>query len=824
MCLIKGNLLRDRYKIIQELGRGGWGVTYLAEDLENSSNLKCVVKEIKGSHELTEAENETYFNREVSALKVLGRHNQIPSYIDSFIQNNKYYIIQEFISGNLLSQQIQTRTRLRERKVKELLIDILEVLEFIHQHNTIHRDIKPSNIIRRDDGEIIIIDYGTVKEIGTLSYTTSGNLESILIGSQPYIAPERYMFPKPNGIDNHPRVDIYSVGMIGLQAITGLAPQELYIDRISGERFWSEAIKISPQMKSVLNKMSHTDPHSRYQSVDEALRDLKAIYYSQFTTKIIDDSNSSIFSRGLKIGSLQINYESLIVAFSLALLLVFWKIGLESSRSPSEQNQNNTLNLSSVTLLSPEDKTNIKSDAGISIGEEIINVDTRQYTLKRQAVEYYSQGNYEAAIQKFKEYWNRGNQDPETLIYLNNALIELTEEDYKTLAVVVPFTDNNSEKANNLNDIANELLRGIAKAQEEVNLGLLSNNLLSNNQLPDVEILKQRILQGQRFKIIIASDENNQQKAKQVANKLVKIKSVVGVVGHYTSDVTIQALDIYNQAKIPLISPTSSSEELISSENSNPFFFRTIPTVEANAEVLANYLINKVKLKKVAIFYNHDPESFSYSFWREFKNRVKAKGGEIIIEYDNFNQNNFGNKKAIKTIEKEAEIAIVLLPGGQVTNSLNNAKEIIKLNAGHNWILGSETLYNPETLNIGSSQLFDKFAIAIPWHSSTSPNLIFVKESEKLWQGSINYRTALAYDATRAFIKAIQLAQEKPIKITPTGIQSILSQDNFTTQGASGTIEFTPQGNRKSYNIELVTIIDCQHQVFVPLERKQCLN
>ncbi len=809
-----GETFNSRYKIIKQLGRGGWGITYLAQDLENPSNSQCVIKEIKGSEQLTQTQNETYFYREVAALKILGRHKQIPYYIDSFILNGKFYIVQEFVSGKLLSTQIRRGKTWRERKVRELLIDILEVLEFIHCHNTVHRDLKPNNIIRRDDGEISIIDYGTVKEIYTLNHTNSGDFQSILIGAECYIAPERYIFPKLNGIDEHPRIDIYSVGIIGLQAITGLAPQELYIDPISGERLWSEVIKVTPKMKSILNKMSHQNPHARYQNVNEVLRDLSDIEYSQNSLK---NSNhfKSLVTKGFSINRVKLSYWSLSVICFIILFISLWQKELLFKTSSQNILVKNTPSLD--ILINIGDK--------ISSGEKILNSDTKKYPLKKQAIKLYKTRNYEAAAKQFIKYWNRGNQDPETLIYLNNALIELTEQDYKSIAVVVPFTNSTDVKINNLNDIANELLRGIAKAQEEANLGLFDHNLLKNNQLPDLEILKQYIGKGKNLKIILAADDNNHHKAQEVAKKLVNLENILGVVGHYTSGVTIQTMDIYNKAKIPLISPTSSAETLIDYENTEPFFFRTIPSVEANAEALANYLINQINHKKSAIFYTPNPESFSYSFWQEFKNRFEDKGGEVILEYENFNQNNFSATKAIKTLEKESEIAIVLLPDGQVTNSFNNAIEIIRLNVGKKWIVGAETLYNPKTLNIGSSQLFEKFAVTIPWHYSNSPNLKFVQESQKLWQGNINYRTALAYDATHAFIKAIELGQQKNLKtITPTVIQSILSQENFSTQGASGTIEFTPHGNRKNHNMELVTIIECQTKKFVSVSQKQCLN
>ncbi|VEP17584.1 putative Calcium/calmodulin-dependent protein kinase [Hyella patelloides LEGE 07179] len=275
-----GELIRDRYKIKKKLGNGNWGITYLAIDLqaENSDDAECVVKEIKPSENLTLEENKYYFHQEVKALQSLGKHSQIPSLIDSFIEQEYFYIVQEFIAGTLLNQKIKPGKRLIEQEAQLLLINLLKIVQFIHQNQHVHRDLKPDNIIQRDNGEIVIIDFGTVKEINTLNQTNSGDTLSRVIGAPPYIAPERFTFPRPQEVDKNPRVDIYSLGIIGLQAITGLAPNYLYIDpHNDGARLWSDAIPISPRMKNILNRMAHPQPNYRYQSVDEVLQDLKAL-------------------------------------------------------------------------------------------------------------------------------------------------------------------------------------------------------------------------------------------------------------------------------------------------------------------------------------------------------------------------------------------------------------------------------------------------------------------------------------------------------------------------------------------------------------------
>lgn len=282
MAFNVGDLIRDRYKVKQKLGSGNWGVTYLVTDLQvqSQNDAECVIKEIKPSTSLSLEENRGYFEREIKALKILGKHPQIPNFIDSFIEREYFYIVQEFIAGTLLSQKIKPSIRVTEKEAKILLLDILKIVQFIHQKKHIHRDLKPDNIIQKVNGEIVIIDFGTVKEINILNRANSGDTLSLVIGAPFYIAPERCSFPRPEEFDRHPRVDIYSLGIIGLQIITGLSPNSLHIDPYNdGARLWSDAVFVSPKMKHILNKMAHPNykPGYRYQTVEEVIIDLQQL-------------------------------------------------------------------------------------------------------------------------------------------------------------------------------------------------------------------------------------------------------------------------------------------------------------------------------------------------------------------------------------------------------------------------------------------------------------------------------------------------------------------------------------------------------------------
>ncbi|QIR39682.1 serine/threonine protein kinase [Tolypothrix sp. PCC 7910] len=167
-----GTIIRGHYRIQERLGSGGFGITYLAIDIDRPSNCKFVVKQLSlrrhDPHTLPLARE--LFQREAKVLERLGKkYDRIPELFAYFEENEEFYLVQEFIDGKDLTSEIIPSRPLEENTVIALLQDILQVLEFIHQEKVIHRDIKPSNLIRRySDGKIVLIDFGAVKEISTL--------------------------------------------------------------------------------------------------------------------------------------------------------------------------------------------------------------------------------------------------------------------------------------------------------------------------------------------------------------------------------------------------------------------------------------------------------------------------------------------------------------------------------------------------------------------------------------------------------------------------------------------------------------------------------
>jgi class 3 adenylate cyclase/DNA polymerase III delta prime subunit len=267
-----GTRLRGRYEIIQPLGRGGFGETYLARDRDLPGYPYCVVKQLKpqvANPSMLEA-SRRLFDTEARVLYQLGNHDQIPQLLAHFEDNQQFYLVQEHIEGDDLRHELAAGRRLDQMQAIQLVWDILEILNIVHQHQVIHRDIKPSNLIRRAaDGKIILIDFGTVKQVTTA--TSSPTEVTIAIGTPGYMPPEQCA-GKPRFSS-----DIHAVGMLGIQALTGVLPHHLPTDPKTGEILWRDQVAEASLFHNILAKMVCQDIRDRYDNVREVLDAIAAL-------------------------------------------------------------------------------------------------------------------------------------------------------------------------------------------------------------------------------------------------------------------------------------------------------------------------------------------------------------------------------------------------------------------------------------------------------------------------------------------------------------------------------------------------------------------
>ncbi len=225
------------------MGSGGFSNTYLADDIQRPGNPQCVVKQLLPPHQDAEYLNvvRRLFNAEAEILEILGKHPQIPQLLAFFEENQQFSLVQEFVRGHAMDKELtfgkrlkqaevvemlKEVLRLKQAEVVEMLKEVLNVLVFVHSYGVIHRDIKPSNLIRREsDQHIVLIDFGAVKQI----QPQQQEAQTISIGTPSY-APSEQMsgLPKLNS-------DIYALGIMGIQGLTGIDPRDFRRDTNTGE-------------------------------------------------------------------------------------------------------------------------------------------------------------------------------------------------------------------------------------------------------------------------------------------------------------------------------------------------------------------------------------------------------------------------------------------------------------------------------------------------------------------------------------------------------------------------------------------------------------
>ncbi len=266
------SLLNNRYLIVSELGRGGFGHTFLAEDTHLPSRRRCVIKQFKPA---TSDPNllphlQERFGREASILERVGEeHSQIPKLYAYFVEDEQFYLVQELVDGQTLGQKVRTEGPLKSVVVREIISSLLEILDYLHANDIIHRDIKPDNIIyRKKDSKPVLIDFGTVKETVTTVYDQGGVPTSMIIGSPGYMPMEQAV-----GLAVYAS-DLYSLGCTAIYLLTGNHPFEL-MDRRTGENQWRRfAPDVESDLASVIDKAVQTVSRDRYETAGEMRRAL----------------------------------------------------------------------------------------------------------------------------------------------------------------------------------------------------------------------------------------------------------------------------------------------------------------------------------------------------------------------------------------------------------------------------------------------------------------------------------------------------------------------------------------------------------------------
>lgn len=262
-------LLNNRFRILKQLAKGGFGATYLAEDTHMLSRRHCVVKQLQ-----PEVPNQSCyeialkkFKEEAAVLEQL-KHDQIPQLYGYFEQENRLFLIQEWVDGPTLGEKVRALGQLSAEEVQQMLLRVLPVLEYLQNFKVIHRDIKPDNLILRQvDSRPVLIDFGSMKRHLKTRISFSGSVvDSVIIGTEGFMAPEqaaqRTVYAS----------DLYSLGMTAIYALTAKLPVEMESDYDTGQFKWRQyAPHVSDHLAKILDKATEFSPHDRFSTAAEML-------------------------------------------------------------------------------------------------------------------------------------------------------------------------------------------------------------------------------------------------------------------------------------------------------------------------------------------------------------------------------------------------------------------------------------------------------------------------------------------------------------------------------------------------------------------------
>ncbi|WP_392480288.1 ABC transporter substrate-binding protein [Nostoc sp. C110] len=397
----------------------------------------------------------------------------------------------------------------------------------------------------------------------------------------------------------------------------------------------------------------------------------------------------------------------------------------------------------------------------ISLGEEILlKQDTNPD--KEAGVKAFFEGNCQLVVDKLNSYRKANITDPEALIYLNNAKARQKGDRLK-IVVSVPIGTNPN--------VAKEILRGVAQAQDEVNSSGGIN--------------------GKALEVGIANDDNDPSEAVQLATRFGKDASILAVVGHNSSNASLSAAPVYQKDGLVMISPTSFAQNLTSVGN---YIFRTAPSVKSIADSVSNYAIKiagKTNFLICVDYQGIDNQSFN----NEFVKAIKAAGGQINSTECDISARDFNPSVVISQAVGSNANALVL---GLYIDKIKQGLAVAQSNKGQLTVFGSPTLFTNETLKEGRG--INGLIISAPWYPTAFPNNIFPQKAQKLWGATVNWRTATAYDATLAIIAGLERTNRRD------ELQKVLHSSSFSVDGATGKIQFLPSGDRINNEIFLVKV------------------
>jgi branched-chain amino acid transport system substrate-binding protein len=400
------------------------------------------------------------------------------------------------------------------------------------------------------------------------------------------------------------------------------------------------------------------------------------------------------------------------------------------------------------------------SNDRISLGEKILlTQDTNPD--KKAGVKAFLEGDCKTAIEKFNRYRTAKPTDPEALIYLNNAKARENGNRLK-IAVSVPIGTNPN--------VAKEMLRGVAQAQDEVN--------------------KNQGINGKLLEVAIANDDNNKKEAQNIATQFGNDQTILAVVGHNASEAAVPAAFVYKSEKLVMLSPTSF-DQLLSGLN---YIFRTVNTNNL-AKGLSDYIIKTATRTNIVICVDSQSAD-NQSFANEFTKAIQQTNSQINPTRCNLSDDTLDPNAIISQAISNGADSLFLAPH---IDRIDKALKVVQANQGRLQLFSNPTMYTQKTLADAKANV-KGIVLAVPWHPQAIPGNPFPQKAQTLWGGPVNWRTATTYDATNVVIAGLQNSN------TRDELQKKLNSSSFSVvDGATGKIQFL-SGDRINNNIFLIKV------------------
>jgi eukaryotic-like serine/threonine-protein kinase len=748
----------------------------------------------------------TRFDREIEILKK-SKNSGIPAYIIDFdlpSATNRpelRCLVMEWIEGEDLELWLQTNGKLAYEHIALTWLNKITItLAYLHSKNHFHRDIKPSNIMLRDNGELALIDFGIVREI---TNTVDRYGASTHAYTPVYAAPEQL---SGNAV---PQSDFYALGKTFVQLLTGQRPipNELDLNRWEYETAFPTS-GIIP----LINWLLQEDLDLRPQTPDKILETINYISTrkadgdfpnSEETGNFIDRGQQTILR------SRQHNFPIKVTLLVSTVGLLLGSLYYYFSPSPVVKQ----VAVQPVADLISFGERAIKNSYGSDKSGQ--NKSTQQ---KLAGIKLFKEGKYEEAYQKFDESHEGAKKDPDILIYMNNAKVRYwhqrkpTKPIY-TIVAVVPAAIEQGQ----------HILFGVAHLQDRV-----------------VDITEGIDVEPEVYlEVGIADDLNKPEQAVAIAKKLAetsinggdnKTRSILAVIGHDSSEVTCEALPIYSQAGLSVISATSSMSIIRKRcGDLDRVFFRTLSSTQFESRSLIKLLKSKnIQNLKITSFYKKEKIGFSRDLFEIFKQDFKKEFGRELE--DGFDLSDASNdvSDVAKGIDKAKTSNVIILFSDEKNdafNVFNNAVKVLEaadpskiaLVIGSNPLLSAEI--DPKLLQ----KWHDKLVVAVDWNADPQcSDREFVKIANKLWDGDINHTTAAAYEAAQVLSQLFKKGNNNSrsqVKDALKNVSHIKSQV-FNNKD----ISFDNNGDRADIQQKILLTPTAKDKKleFKPIDKNQC--